>query len=161
MTNTKVELTIKCRDCTEALDWKFDSVFAPIQIAVEGFSAQRPHLSNELLSSTIKGMLIVYWFTVWEEYFSREDEYRFIDSKNLDLLKAYRHIRHSAAHGMDLRRARQCRNEFERVMTSETPIVGVDYDQEKIDLFSSEAAADCRDHLRRCVNIIFQSMFPK
>lgn len=161
MTNANAELTIKCRDCTNALDWKFDSVFAPIQIAVEEFSAQRPNLSNELLSSTIKGMLIVYWFTVWEKYFSREDEDQFIDSRNLDLLRAFRHIRHSAAHGMDLRRARQCRNEFDRVMTSKTPIIGVTYDQDIINLFGSQAAADCRNHLRRCVNIIFQSMFPK
>ena len=159
MTEENAELTIRCRDCIGALDWKFDSVFAPIQISVGEFAEQRAHLSNQLLSSTVKGMLIIYWFTVWEQYFSRSDEDNFIDSENLERLKAYRHIRHSAAHGMDLRRARQCRNEFESIMASETPILGVSFDQKKIDLSESEAAADCRDHLRRCVDIIFQSIF--
>ncbi len=159
MSEGNIILTEKCKNCTAALDWKFDSVFAPIQLAVNDYSKTRPHLSNELLSSTIKGMLVIYWFTVWEQYFSRDDEKQYLDSENLEILNAYRHIRHSAAHGMDLRRANKCRNEFENIMNGVTPITGITFDEDNIDLSESEAAADCRDHLRHCVGKIFQSIF--
>lgn len=92
----------------------------------------------------IPGLLLVYLFALWEEYVDRQIEKDWLPAENLERLNAFRHIRHSFAHGFNGGRASKCRKEFENVMRSTQPFPSLPWDIDKIDLTKSQVAIDCQ-----------------
>lgn len=67
------------------------NVTYPSQISV--------HMVKEKVDHVIGGLSILYLFAIFETYFDQGDWDGLIDPNELRLLRAYRHVRHSVAHG--------------------------------------------------------------
>ena len=106
-----------------------------------------PEASEEVqrsLTELVKRMATVYLFSIFDEYCTKEMEKR-MDPDELIRLKAFRHIRNSAAHGKLFERAPNCkrRQQFEDVMNSGSPIHGVVFDNTRLELTKSSVEMDC------------------
>lgn len=88
---------------------------------------------------------------MWEEYVPRPLEKEWLPVDNLDRLNAFRHIRHSVAHGSEGQRANQLRVEFEQVMNSINPIANLVWDSNSIDLTKSQVALDCHKFMEEII----------
>lgn len=91
-----------------------------------------------------QGLLVVYLFAMWEAYVDRDVEKEWLPADKLTRLKAFRHIRHSVAHGFAVTRADLCRKEFEFIMESNQPFPNLPYDSDSLDLTNSQVASDCQ-----------------
>ncbi len=96
------------------------------------------------INNTIQGLLLVYLFALWEEYIDRDIERRWLSEQERNRLNAFRHIRHSAAHGFDGTRANKCRIEFETIMNSSEPFPNVIWNSNRINLANSQVVIDCQ-----------------
>ena len=96
------------------------------------------------IDSSVQGLLVVYLFAAWEEHVKRDIENEWLPEAMLKRLNAFRHIRHSMAHGFNGTRANKCRNEFEDVMVSNKPFPNLTWDNDSIDLSKSQVATDCQ-----------------
>ena len=65
---------------------------------------------------------------LWEE----AQAYGWLWSSELDILRAYRHVRHSFAHNSDGTRAKQNRTSFDRVLNSNHKLPAISTDGDKI-----------------------------
>lgn len=69
-------------------------------------------------------MSIVYIFAMLESYnFNLSNKYLNFEEKQI--LKAWKHLRHSSAHGFDGKRANRYANDFDQIMKSENKLIGV------------------------------------
>ncbi len=96
-----------------------------------------------------EGLSVVYVFSIWESYceplvkhFGKDPLDVWMTEQEKQLFYAYRHIRHSMAHGFGGKRANNCREPFEIIMGSTSPISGVNWDLESdtIDLSANGVA---------------------
>ncbi len=104
-----------------------------------------PETRKELqdgVDRAVQGLLVVYLFAMWEEFVSRDMEQEWLTPDELTKLGAFRHIRHSVAHGFEGKRAKQCRSEFEQQMNTK-PFPNLEWDDERVDLSKSQVAIDC------------------
>lgn len=99
---------------------------------------------QESVDASVQGLLLVYLFALWEEYVERQLEREWLSADKLERLNAFRHIRHSVAHGFDGTRANKCRAEFENIMNSSQPFPNLPWDTNKIDLKKSQVSIDCQ-----------------
>ena len=93
------------------------------------------------LDHTVSGLSILYLFSLFEAHFPKTKERGsvklwsdFIEPATLNELLAYRHIRHSIAHGFGGGRARDHRSEFDSLMQSAKPQCVICWDDEKFRL---------------------------
>jgi hypothetical protein len=100
-------------------------------------------LIQNRLDSSVQGLLLVYLFAMWEEYVPRSVEKEWLLADKLERLNAFRHIRHSVAHGFGGKRADKLRVEFENVMASSNPFPNLKWGDDSIDLTKSQVAIDC------------------
>lgn len=91
-----------------------------------------------------QGLLVVYLFSMWEEYVERQVEKDWLTTDELERLNAFRHLRHSMTHGFEGARARQCRTEFEAVMNGQRPFPNLTWDNDNLDLTNAQVAIDCQ-----------------
>jgi len=84
------------------------------------------------LDHAVSGLSIVYMFALFETYFPKSKWKKHIAPDVLNKLLAYRHIRHSIAHGFDGDRARDHRDEFEVLMNTSEPDCIKDWDENKL-----------------------------
>lgn len=77
------------------------------------------------LDHSVGGLTVVYLFALFEEYFPRA-EWSKVTLPDEQRLLAFRHIRHSVAHGFDGSRANTHAVEFDAVMASSSPIEAVE-----------------------------------
>jgi hypothetical protein len=106
-----------------------------------------PEIRKQIQKSVdayIPGLLLVYLFALWEEYVDRQIERDWLPADKSLRLNAFRHIRHSFAHGFNGNRANKCRIEFESIMSSNQPFPNLPWDNDKIDLTKSQVAIDCQ-----------------
>lgn len=94
---------------------------------------------------------VVYYFSVWDHLFDQAASSDILDNwatkDEVKRFRAFKHIRHSAAHSFSGHRARQCRAAFENVMQSSQPFTGLNWNtqDDTIDLSKSQIAFDCRN----------------
>ena len=106
-----------------------------------------PEASKEVqhsLNELVKRMAIVYLFAIFDAY--RTDEItKQITPDEMQRMRAFRHIRNSAAHGKLFERAPDCkwRQDFEDVMSSSDPFTGVVFDNTLLDLTGSGVEMTC------------------
>ena len=109
----------------------------------------KPEVREEIqrrLDHAVGGMSVVYLFALFETYFPKS-EWRIIEPSDLERLHAFRHIRHSAAHGFEGARATTHATDFDNVMSSNNPIRSVkNYDVNNISLHR-DAGIDLREFL--------------
>ena len=82
---------------------------------------------QEKINHMVGGLLTVYLFGLFETYFKRDEWFNPNYTKPAEnkKLKAFLHIRHSAAHGFDGSRAKRYRTQFDQVQRSNEKIGGV------------------------------------
>ncbi len=119
---------------------------------VEHGNKEQQAAIQKSVNRCIQGILIVYLFALWEEYVPRNLEENWLSSSERERLRAFRHIRHSFAHGFGGARANQCRSEFENVMKSTQPFAKLNWDNNKIELCDSQIALDCQRHMEDLSN---------
>lgn len=95
------------------------------------------------VDAATQGLLLVYLFAMWEEYVKRDVEREWLPADKLERLNAFRHVRHSTAHGFDGTRAHKCRAEFDAIMNSAQPFPNLAWTNDTIDLSMSQVATDC------------------
>jgi len=112
----------------------------------KGNEVPNPELKIRVKRS-IRGLLVVYLFAMWDTYVDRELEDKILNADERHRLRAYRHIRHSCVHGFNGKRARQCRNEFDKVMESDNAFRNVILDKvaDKIEICDSQIDHDCKN----------------
>lgn len=96
------------------------------------------------VDAATQGLILVYLFAMWEEYVHRDEEKEWLPADQLTRLNAFRHVRHSMAHGFNGSRADRCRSEFEEIMRSPQPFPNLPWTDDKIDLSQSQVAIDCQ-----------------
>lgn len=101
-----------------------------------------------------QGLLLVYLFALWEEYIERQDERDWMQATDLIRLNAFRHIRHSVAHGFNGGRAIRCRDEFETIMQGADPFKGIVWDNDSIDIKESDVAYDCQLFMEKAAKML-------
>lgn len=104
---------------------------------------------QDRLNHATGGVLVVYLFALFETYFEKNDWNEYLKPDELEKLLAFRHIRHSIAHGFNGTRADGHRTEFDRVMSSPTTrITGVKkFDNDSITL-APEVGIQCLDYMK-------------
>jgi hypothetical protein len=112
------------------------------KLADHAEAAAREKIQGEI-NEALQGLLIVYLFSMWEEYVPRELEREWLPEEVYQRLNAYRHIRHTVAHGFDGNRAKKCRVEFEMIMNSDYPFKGVFWDCDSLKIGQSDLAHEC------------------
>ncbi len=112
------------------------------------------------LNELVKRMAIVYLFAIFDDYFTGSMK-ALIEPDNKERLRAFRHIRNSAAHGQAFGRAPDClwRSAFDNVMGSDNPINGVTFDNDTIDLTASGAELQCRDLMAKITQQVLQPLY--
>ncbi|HLC01788.1 MAG TPA: hypothetical protein VJK02_02010 [Anaerolineales bacterium] len=92
----------------------------------------------------VQGSLLLYLFAMWEYHVPRDLETS-LDQGDLLRLNAYRHLRHSVAHGYRGSRANSFRAEFEEVMSGQHRFPGEIWDPQNdtIDLSRSSISYEC------------------
>ncbi len=114
-----------------------------------------PEVTNSVRESTRKlssALCVLYYVVMIESYFPnayRDSEgkqknlweeinlYGWLSDAELDILRAYRHIRHTFAHDPRGKRANQNSSSFNRVMQSSHPLPSISYTEEIIEVQSS------------------------
>jgi hypothetical protein len=101
------------------------------------------------LNSLLKYSLLVYLFAIWEEYTTTEMNNEWLTDDEKSILKAYKHLRHTAAHGYNGKRANNCRKEFEEIMNSAKPFPNLIWnkDDDTINIENSQVVVDCYNHM--------------
>lgn len=104
-----------------------------------------PDIRNRVqnnLDHIIEGAGLTYLFALWEEFGLNNIEQQFLLDNELEVLRAYKHLRHSYSHGIDGARANQNRSHFEAYYNSGGFSNSVSWDQnsDKIDLSNGGCA---------------------
>ncbi len=107
--------------------------------------------TQDRVDAAVQGILLVYLFAIFDEYTTDELRGNWISENDKYVLKAYRHLRNSIAHGHGGKRAPNCksRDQFEIVMNSDKPFPNLVWDrtQDTIDMTKSQVAHDCYNHM--------------
>jgi hypothetical protein len=111
-------------------------------------------LIQDSIDVNVQGLLIVYLFAMWEEYVPRTLENEWIPAGKLERLNAFRHIRHSIAHGFEGQRANKLRVEFNQVMNSRNPFANLQWDTDSINLTKSQVAVECHKFMEEIIKIL-------
>jgi len=100
--------------------------------------------TRQRVKALIEGSLLVYLFAMWESHMP-DDVADWLTRDEGEQLNAYRHVRHSVAHGYRGKRAKKCREEFESLM----PFDGIQWEQEAdtIDISNASVALRCHYHM--------------
>lgn len=95
---------------------------------------------NEL-RELMEGLSLVYLFALWDEHIQSDYFIAHVDKGELRKFRAFKHVRHTVAHGISGKRAMQCRNEFE----AEMPFSGIalDVNSDSISIGSSSVTLGC------------------
>ena len=128
----------------QSLQGAFGYIYSGLRNSVQH---KDPSVRNKIqgeVDCASQGLLLVYLFAMWEEYIEHQVEKDWLTTAELERLNAFRHIRHSMAHGFEGTRARQCRAEFESIMNSGQPFPNLPWDNDKLDLTKSQVAIDCQ-----------------
>lgn len=104
------------------------------------------------LDHTVQGLMIVHLFAIWEHHVDWDTVNQLLERAERVRLNAFRHIRNSAAHGVNLARAERYRDDFEATMASPKPINRVIFEPNAIDLSQSDAGLDCRMEMVNLMN---------
>ena len=103
------------------------------------------------VDSAVQGILVVYLFSIFDEYTTDEMRGEWMTTEDKRTLGAYRHIRNSVAHGFGGKRAKGCRwrAHFETKMNSVEPFRGLIWDKtaDTIDLTTSGIANKCHNFM--------------
>ena len=109
-----------------------------------------PKITNEVRESTRElssALCVLYFVVMIESYFpntyidsnkvtrnlwEEAQVYGWLWSSELDILRAYRHVRHSFAHNSDGTRAKQNRASFDRVLKSNHKLPAISTDEDRI-----------------------------
>lgn len=77
-----------------------------------------------------EGIMLVYYFAMFEEYLPTSDWDSHLEPDVAERLRAYRHVRHTVAHGTNRVRStnKTDRAAFDKVMNSANPLSGIAYD---------------------------------
>ena len=97
---------------------------------------------------------LFFTFSIWDEAFSRDETVDVLDN-HLDAdreqtFRAYRHMRHSAAHFYNGRRAEQSAKDyaaFDAQMQGTQPFQGVTFDADTLDISASHVGWSCLDYI--------------
>lgn len=120
----------------------------------------RTEIQKEI-NHIVQGSLLVYLFAMWDEYGTRDLEGR-LTNDDQTRMDAFRHVRHSAAHGFKGTRAKDNKklsNAFETIMRSKNPLnVGWDEDEDTIDLSQSSVAYACHEFMSASTKKILVSL---
>lgn len=104
------------------------------------------------LDHTVQGLMVVHLFAVWEHHVDWKTVNQLLKPTERVRLNAFRHIRNSAAHGVNLARADRYKAEFETTMSGPKPIFGITFSATSIDLSQSHAGLDCRMEMVELMN---------
>lgn len=129
----------------EEVGWLYSS----IRYSVNSQNPQDRIRIQDRLNHATGGVLIVYLFALFETYFEKNEWNKYLKADELEKLLAFRHIRHSIAHGFNGSRADGHRTEFDKVMKSPTTkITGViKFDHDSITL-APEVGIQCLEYMK-------------
>ncbi|MBL4602973.1 MAG: hypothetical protein JKY84_09510 [Emcibacteraceae bacterium] len=129
-----------------ALQGPFGFIYTELSNVVKHSDPVIRQQRQDEVNATKNGLLVVYLFAMWEEYIERDLETDWLAADELERLNAFRHIRHSVAHGIDGQRASNMRfrNAFEVIMNGSQPFPNLPWTNDSIDLTKSQVAIDCQ-----------------
>ncbi|MEO0699235.1 MAG: hypothetical protein AAFY81_05895, partial [Pseudomonadota bacterium] len=134
-------------------------LFPALVLGVEGITQQTVRPDIDLLKTQAmqfqSGMIIVYLFAVWDQYFEHSDIEDYFRPDEAKRFRAYKHIRHVFAHNLGgdrsgNRKAQQRMDhadKLDEVMASGSPLQGVVITNEKVTLEFPDAFLGCQNFL--------------
>ena len=105
---------------------------------------------------------LFFAFSIWDEAFTRDETadilQNHLGTNREQTFRAYRHMRHSAAHFYNGKRAKQNRRDysaFNAIMQGAQPFQGVSFDADTLDIAESNVGWNCLDFLHEVATHLF------
>lgn len=101
--------------------------------------------TRDELRELMEGLSLVYLFALWDEYIQNDFLSSNISNDELNKLRAFKHVRHTVAHGTTGKRAKLNRKEFE----VEMPFAGISFDvsSDSLSIRNSSVTWECHKHM--------------
>ncbi len=139
------------RVLTEMPQHEFGWILGGMMHRVQHHDPDYRREAQRRVDAAVQGILVVYLFSIFDEYTTDEMRGEWMTSEDKNTLAAYRHIRNSVAHGFGGKRAKGCRwrGYFEAKMNSPERFPGVVWDKvaDTIDLTTSGIANSCHNFM--------------
>jgi len=110
------------------------------------------------LDHAVSGLSIVYMFALFETYFPKRKWKKYVAPKILNELLAYRHIRHSVAHGFNGERARDHSEEFEWLVNTSRPQCIEDWGNDSL-LLNEYGYKDLKPIMEKAISSALNSLY--
>lgn len=145
----------KAIDSANEFQKLMQSVHPTLFFGIKSFieKSENPDISatKDESCNLLNGMLIVHLFSMWDSHLKGAEK-KYFRPEELKRFKAFKHLRHVAAHNINGCRKgnwenqdrMSCAEELDEVMNSAQPISGISIEKYKVELSDLDAALDCR-----------------
>ena len=160
------ELTLKTLQVREAVSqskqWGIGHVMSGLRNSVQNSNPTYREGVQRNVDELAQATGLFFAFSIWDEAFTRDETAdildNHLDTDKAQTFRAYRHMRHSAAHFYNGKRAKQNAKDcaaFDAHMSGAQKFQGVTYDPDTLDIAESNVGWDCLDFLHEVATHLF------